>query len=243
MRALIVSDLHSNLEAFRAVLADVATRGGFGEVWCLGDTVGYGPDPVETIELLKQHDHISVVGNHDLAAVGRLSTRDFNSHAAQAAHWTASQPSQPRVQFLSELPEVVRRGDFTLLHGSLRYPVMEYLISIESAIGTFKLLESPFCLVGHSHIPFICREEDSGCSFEPFPEGEAILLGNERLIINPGGVGQPRDRDPRPSYAVYDSDEGTIQRHRVSYEIPATQEKMRLAGLPEWLILRLDMGV
>ena len=243
MRALIVSDIHYNLEAFRTVLDDATGRGGFDEVWCLGDTVGYGPDPGECIELLRRHSYICVVGNHDLAAAGRLSTHDFNSHARLAAHWTASQLVPEHAQFLSSLPEVVQRGDFTLVHGSLRAPVLEYVVSTEAAMATFQLLESSFCLGGHSHIPFICYEADSQYSFELFPEGDAIRLGDERLIINPGGVGQPRDHDPRPSYALYDSDEGTIQRHRVSYEIEATQEKMRQAGLPEPLIHRLRFGM
>ena len=243
MRALILSDIHSNLEAFRAVLDDALAKGGFDEVWCLGDTVGYGPDPGECIELLRRQSCICVVGNHDLAAVGRLSTSDFNSHAAFAAQWTASQLVPEHGQFLASLPEIARREGFTLVHGSLRVPVLEYLVSVEVAIATFQLLESRFCLVGHSHIPFICREGDSECTFERFPEGDPVHLGEERLIINPGGVGQPRDGDPRPSYVIYDSDEGTLQRNRVVYEIATTQQKMRQAGLPEPLILRLDRGL
>ena len=243
MRVLIVSDVHSNLEAFQAVLGDAADRGGFDQVWTLGDAVGYGPDPDECLELLRRQDHVSVVGNHDLAATGGLSTDDFNSHARVAAHWTASQLDRDHALFLSSLPQVDRRGDFTLVHGSLRLPVLEYLISIESAMGTFQLLETRYCLVGHTHIPFICREVDAHCSFEPFPEDEVVQLGEERLIINPGGVGQPRDGDPRPSYVLYDSDRGTIQRFRVSYEIQATQDKMRRVGLPEALAQRLGFGV
>ena len=243
MRALIVSDIHSNLEAFRAVLEDAKEKGGFDEVWCLGDTVGYGPDPGECIELLRRQNLTCVVGNHDLAAAGSLSTHEFNSHARVAAHWTADQLVPEQALFLSSFPEVVQRGDFTLVHGSLRSPIIEYLVSIEAAMATFQLLKSRFCLVGHSHIPFLCREGDPAHSFEPFPEGDIVRLGNERLIINPGGVGQPRDHDPRPSYALYDSTDGTIQRQRVTYEIGITQDKMRRAGLPEPLIHRLDFGV
>ena len=243
LRVLIVSDVHSNLEALRAVLEDAAGRGGFDEVWGLGDAVGYGPDPGECIELLRRHDHVSVVGNHDLAATGGLSTDGFNSHARLAAHWTAAQLDGDHAQFLSSLPEVIRMGDFTLVHGSLRLPVLEYLISTEAAIGTFQLLETRYCLVGHTHIPFICRERDAQYTFEPFPEEQAVQLGEERLIINPGGVGQPRDGDPRPSYVLYDSDKATIQRFRVSYEIQTTQDKMRRVGLPEALARRLDFGV
>ena len=243
MRALILSDIHSNLEAFQAVLDDASGRHGFDEVWYLGDTLGYGPDPGECIELLRSYDPAIVMGNHDLAAAGKLSTRDFNTAARLAAQWTASQLSPEHARFLAELPDVVLKGNFTLVHGSLRSPLVEYVISTESARGTFRLLQSRYCLVGHSHIPFVCREQGPMCSFEDFPEGEGIPLGGERLIINPGGVGQPRDRDPRPSYAIYDDDCGIIERSRVTYGIKTVQEKMRHAGLPEELIRRLDYGV
>ncbi len=244
MRALILSDIHSNLEAFRAVLEDAEVRGGFDEVWCLGDIVGYGPDPGECIDLLRSYDPVCVVGNHDLAAANLLSTEDFNFNARYAAHWTASRLSKDHAGFLSGLPEMARRGDFTLVHGSLRNPLVEYLISVGSAMATFDLMESSFCLVGHSHIPFICHEADLACRFEDFPEGDAIQLdASSRLIINPGGVGQPRDEDPRPSYALYDEAGGVIRRHRVVYDISATQEKMRQAGLPKPLIKRLSFGV
>lgn len=243
MRVLLVSDIHSNLEAFGAVLEDAARLGGFDEVWCLGDIVGYGPDPNECIELLRKYTYVSVVGNHDLAAVGRLSTRDFNQNAALAAQWTAAHLSPQHAEFLESLPEVAKKDDFTLVHGSLRRPVWEYVVSADAARATFRLMETPFCLVGHSHMPFICREGDSEYSFDPFPVVEGYYLDKDRLIINPGGVGQPRDGDPRTSYAVYDSDERTVQGIRVSYPIEVTQEKMRRAGLPQRLIDRLSFGL
>ena len=158
MRALIVSDIHSNLEALRAVLEDATRLGGFDEVWCLGDIVGYGPDPNECIALLCGHTYVSVVANHDLAAIGRLSTRDFNLSAALAAQWTAAHLSPQHAELLASLPETDMKGDFTLVHGSLRRPVWEYVVSADAAGATFRLMETPFCLVGHSHMPFICRQ-------------------------------------------------------------------------------------
>ena len=243
MRALILSDIHSNLEAFNAVLRDAEETGGFDQIWGLGDLVGYGPDPVACIELLRSYDHVSVVGNHDLAASGSMNTDNFNTHARLAAQWTASQLSAEHTRYLLSLEQVVRRGPFTLVHGSLRAPVYEYLVSIESAMGTFGLMESSFCLVGHSHIPFVCLEAGTLCRFDSFPEDEDVPLGEERLIVNPGGVGQPRDGDSRPSYAVYDDGTGTLRRRRVTYSIDTTQEKMRRAGLPDALIRRLDLGL
>lgn len=247
MRALILSDVHANLEALRAVLTDATVRGGFQSIWCLGDLVGYGPDPDACLTLLREYDLLAVAGNHDHAAIGRIDPGQFNAAAAAAARWTATQLSPEDIAFLGSLPLVVTALPFTLVHGSLRAPVWEYLLDQESALGTLNLLETRFCLVGHSHLPFICRENQGSPKFVEFTEGEVIPLNPERnperWIINPGGVGQPRDQDPRPSYAIYNDGEATIERHRVSYEISVTQQKMAKAGLPQHLIDRLDHGI
>ena len=243
MRALILSDIHSNLEALMTVLDDAVDRGGFDVVWCLGDLVGYGPDPGACLQVIRRYDILGVAGNHDLAAVGKRSADDFNYAATAAIQWTANQLSDEETDFLANLPTVVTPQLFTLVHGSLRAPVDEYLLEEDSALATLKLMQTPFCLVGHSHIPFICRENGGSPLFFQFTEDEVFSLGEERLIINPGCVGQPRDRDPRPSYAIYDSTAKTIQRHRVTYSVETTQEKMRKANLPEYLIERLNHGV
>ena len=224
-------------------MVDAVDRGGFSVVWCLGDVVGYGPDPGACLQLLRRHDLLGVAGNHDLAAVGKRSADDFNYAAKAAIQWTANQLSDDENDFLANLPTVVTTEPFTMVHGSLRGPVDEYLLEEDSALATLKLLKTPFCLVGHSHMPFICRENQGSPVFYTFTEDEVFPLGEERLIINPGCVGQPRDHDPRPSYAIYDSSAQTIQRHRVTYSIETTQEKMRQANLPEYLIERLNHGV
>ena len=242
MRALILGDIHANLEAFHAVVEDARHRGGFDEVWCLGDVVGYGPDPVACTELLRRQKHVCVVGNHDLAAIGRLDVGDFNPHAAAANRWTARRLRPEDVVYLLQLPEKLHVGCFTLVHGSLRHPIWEYLLSAEAAGATFELLDTACCLVGHSHVPFLCRETSQGYLFEEFAEGESFPLKEERWIVNPGAVGQPRDGDPRSSYAIYDDEEGSLVRHRVEYDIATTQEKMRRAGLPGVLIRRLSYG-
>jgi predicted phosphodiesterase len=246
VRALILSDIHSNLEALEAVVADAQRRGGFDAVWCLGDTVGYGPDPGACLDLLRRHDLRIVAGNHDYAAVGKLDVAEFNLAAATAARWTAGQLTPQHADFLARLPLVITQDPFTLVHGSLRAPLWEYLLEPEAAQGTLERLTTNFCLVGHSHIPFICQENGGFPMFVEFTEDQVYSLGQERWIINPGGAGQPRDRDPRPSYAIYHNQPGqpaTVERHRVTYHIPATQEKMRRAGLPQSLIQRLDYGV
>ena len=243
MRALILSDVHANLEALQAVLRDASERGGFESIWCLGDLVGYGPDPGACLALLREHQLLAVAGNHDHAAIGTIDPDLFNAAAAAAARWTTAQLSPEEISFLGRLPLIITSDPFTLVHGSLRAPVWEYLLNQESALATLNLLETRFCLVGHSHLPFICRENRGVPDFIQFSEGKVIPLGTERWIINPGGVGQPRDQDPRPSYAVYDDREATIERHRVTYEISATQRKMAEAGLPRHLIDRLDHGL
>jgi len=243
MRALILSDIHANLEALEAVLADARRRGGFDTIWCLGDTVGYGPDPGPCLDLLQDHPLLIVAGNHDYAAAGRMGVEEFNDAAAAAARWTAGLLSPQHTAFLAGLPLTATSGQFTLVHGSLRAPLWEYLLEPESALGTLERLATPYCLVGHSHIPFICRENGGFPRFVEFTEEQVFPLGEERWIINPGGVGQPRDRDPRPSYAIYDSQEFSVERRRVTYEIAKTQAKMRRAGLPQRLIDRLDYGV
>ena len=165
MRALILSDVHSNLEALQAVLEDAKSRGGFQVIWCLGDLVGYGPDPNACLDLLRQHEMIAVAGNHDHAAIGKIDPETFNYAAAAAARWTAGQLSQHEIEFLGTLPLVATTEPFTLVHGSLRAPVWEYLLTEESAQGTLQLLQTQFCLVGHSHIPFICVENQDTPDF------------------------------------------------------------------------------
>ncbi len=247
MRALIVSDIHSNLEALEAVVADAQRRGGFDSVWCLGDSVGYGPDPEACLDLLKSFPLVAVAGNHDRAALNLRESADFNNAAAFAADWTARRLSQDHREFLGGLPEVTNAAEFTLVHGSLRAPLREYLLNEEAAASTFGRLTTGYCLVGHSHMPFLCLENRDGPNFVQFSEDEVFPLDQRRWIANPGSVGQPRDYDPRPSYALYVDEEGngpgSLERHRVEYDRAGTQEKMRQAGLPRSLIDRLDHGV
>ena len=242
MRSLILADVHANIEALNAVMADAEFKGGFDEIWCLGDTVGYGPDPGACLELLRAHGARMVAGNHDLAAVGLRSIDDFNPEAQASALWTMGRLSPEETGFLERLPHTVQTGEFTLVHGSLRDPINEYLLREQAARATFSLLETSCCLVGHSHIPFLCRETEGAPNFLDFECGRPMALAGARWVINPGGVGQPRDLDPGPSYAMYDSDSNAVERRRVIYDVGKTQAKMRKAGLPRFLIERLDYG-
>ncbi len=243
MRYAIIADIHSNLEAFTAVLEDMEQRGSITEIWCLGDIVGYGPDPHRCLKLLRQYRHVCVAGNHDWAAIGKLDTASFNPDAAAACHWTARHLQAGDLKYLGKLPPTIEKEGFTLVHGSPREPIWEYLISASLAVENFNFLKSPYCLVGHSHVPLIFREEDGTCSASQFLPNIRLVLGRSRLIINPGGVGQPRDGDPRASYAIYDDEAGVINLHRIPYDIATTQDKMMKGGLPVRLAVRLEHGL
>ena len=243
MKALIVSDVHSNLEAFDAVVEDAVGHGGFDQIWSLGDLVGYGPDPSACVELLRSCEHSAVAGNHDLAAIGSISVERFNPYAAAANRWTAEHLTQEQADYLGSLPLTLEIDEFTLAHGSPRDPVWEYLVTVESAIACFTHIDTYWCLVGHSHMPFLCIPRGTtSAAFMAFPQGRAIRLDEEALIVNPGSVGQPRDGDPRASYVVYNDAAQTLEHHRVEYDIAATQDKMRRHGLPDYLIDRLSVG-
>jgi diadenosine tetraphosphatase ApaH/serine/threonine PP2A family protein phosphatase len=241
MRFAILADIHSNLEAFEAVLGDADSRGGFDKIWCLGDVVGYGPDPNECIRRLRQFENVCIAGNHDWAAIGKMDTSEFNPVAATAANWTAEQLTAEYRDYLLSLPLTLREDGFTLAHGSPREPIWEYLLSTEAAQDNFAYFETVYCLVGHSHIPLIFELVSEKAVFSEFRETN-LKLEEKRMIINPGGVGQPRDGDPRASYAIYDSEAQTVSHYRVEYDIPATQKKMAEQGLPTTLILRLSVG-
>ena len=242
MRALIVSDVHSNLEAFQSVIAQANEMDGFDQIWLLGDLVGYGPDPAACIDLLREYDHVGVAGNHDLAVVGKLGLQKFNVYAADAARWTTKQLTEEYFDFLGELPLRLEVHDFTLVHGSPRDPVWEYVITAASASANFSRFDTKRCLVGHSHIPFLCAPEGKSAQFFDFPADLPIRLMDARLIINPGSVGQPRDGLPTASYAVFDSQKQTVTHYRAEYNIAATQRRMTDQNLPQYLIDRLTRG-
>ena len=241
MRYAILADIHSNLAAFEAVLNDADGRGGFDKIWCLGDVVGYGPDPHECIERLRQFKPVCIAGNHDWAAIGKMDTSEFNPVAAIAAHWTAEQLTAEDKDYLLGLPPTLHENGFTLAHGSPREPVWEYLLSTDVARENFAYFETACCLVGHSHVPLIFELVNDKVVYREFKE-TTLKLKDRRMIINPGGVGQPRDGDPRASYAIYDAETKAVYHYRVEYDIPATQKKMAERGLPTPLIVRLGVG-
>jgi predicted phosphodiesterase len=205
MRCLVLSDIHSNLEAFQAVLDDA---GPVDQIWCLGDVVGYGPDPNACVELLRSKPHLCIAGNHDWATLGKLDLNDFNPDAAAANLWNRNQLTPENLAFLGALPERWVEGSFTMAHGSPCHPVWEYLISPSSAQAAVDCFDTLYCFVGHTHVPIVFRlgSGTRGDRCEPvLPRpNKPMELGAGRMIMNPGGVGQPRDGDPRASYMSLD---------------------------------------
>lgn len=242
MRILVISDIHANLVAFETVLADAA--GKWDKIYCLGDVIGYGPNPNECVELLREHEHICLTGNHDWAALGKLDIKDFNPEATKAVRWTQKMLTEQNRVFLDGIPPKRTEGDFTLVHASPSQPVWEYIGDVETAVANFPHFDTPYCLNGHTHVPILYAEDANGrgATAVNATYNHTIHLEGIRVFINPGSVGQPRDGDPRAAYGLLDTEAHTWEFHRVSYPIHKTQQQMRQAKLPEPLILRLEYG-
>lgn len=238
----MLSDIHANMEALEAVLADAE---GFDTVWFLGDAVGYGPQPNECVELLHSLDpQYWLAGNHDWAALGKLDLADFNPEARAAAEWTAERLEDGVRAFLeaSEPRREAKRAGVTLAHGSPRHPIWEYILDPATATENFEAFTTKNCFFGHTHVPAVYEEGVDGAVRQPITPGLSIMLGESRRMVNPGGVGQPRDGDPRASYLLYDQENSWLTFHRVPYDIESTQAKILAAGLPARLAARLDYG-
>lgn len=247
MRLLVLSDIHANLTALDAVLADAA--GHYDRVWFLGDLVGYGPDPNETIDRLRELEPLALSGNHDWAVLGKLDLFDFNEDARRSVEWTRKQLTDDNRAYLATLPPQAVEDAFSLAHASPRHPVWEYILDLETALENFAYFDTPVCLVGHSHMPLLFHVNDDGEELTGYvtAEGETVGLGLGRPlgrhILNPGSAGQPRDGDPRAAYALLDTEAQTWTYHRVAYDIDAVQQRMRAANLPQRSILRLEQGL
>ncbi len=250
MSIAVLSDIHSNLKALEAVLADL---GSTDAVWHLGDLVGYGPEPQAVVDRLREAGAIGVRGNHDDAAGGGTSIEQFNPDGYRAMEWTRTRIDERTRSYLAGLPETraPAGSDFTLAHGSPSDPIWEYLDSPAVAGRNLAAFETHYCLVGHTHVPRVFRESPHGGSAKhersqmelvrPGRDGR-LALDDRRLIVNPGSVGQPRDGDPRASYMLVDTAAAHIVWHRVSYDLQATQQAILAAGLPPGLALRLAYG-
>jgi len=244
MRYLVLTDIHANLEALEAVLADAPQ---YDAVLSLGDLVGYGPSPNEVIERVRGLPNVTgLKGNHDLAALEEIDLSTFNPHARAAAEWTAEQMTAESRDYLNSLPTSAGSPHAFLAHASPRDPVWEYMEFPLQGPPNFAVFEGPLALVGHTHVPRVFEHREGGPASAVWePEGgDAVeVRDGTRHIVNPGGVGQPRDGNPRAAYGILDTDSGTFTFHRVAYPVQETQRKMLDAGLPEPLATRLAYGM
>lgn len=241
MRVAVLSDIHSNLRALEAVLGSL---GSVDAIWHLGDVVGYGPEPDAVVARLREVGAIGVKGNHDDAVCGGRSAEDFNPDARTAVEWTRARVDETVVSYLEGLPEtLVPDGtDFTLVHGSPRAPIWEYLTDPYRAYQNLAFFETRHCLVGHTHIPLVFREGPGYVERREPDRKSGLALDERRVILNPGSVGQPRDGDPKASYLIIDTAAGRATWHRVAYDVSGTQAAMLAAGLPPRLARRLSFG-
>ncbi|MCJ7676347.1 MAG: metallophosphatase family protein [Anaerolineales bacterium] len=241
MRVLVLSDIHANLTALNRVLEDA---GSFDAVWCLGDLVGYGPDPNECIDRVQQLPKLTcLIGNHDLAALGSIPLHRFNADASASVAWTRGQLTDASSAYLASLKAKTLMPPFTLAHGSPRQEVWEYILDHHGADRNFDILETDYCLIGHSHLPlgFVRFPGESYCLPVQLPVGVPLGL-TPRMILNPGSVGQPRDLDPRSAYSLLDTEALTWEPRRVAYAVADVQERILEAGLPERQAIRLVGG-
>ena len=245
MNVVILSDVHANLPALQAVLEDVARTAPGAPIWHCGDVVGYGASPNEVITELQRVGATGVMGNHDLAALGGDVIETFNEGAHAAALWTRDVLTAESRSWLRALPKVLEMGAATIVHASLRDPIMEYVVQQEIAEENLRVLATPLLFHGHTHVPAIWSLQD-GIAQATQIGAEAIPLKTGSLV-NAGSVGQPRDRDPRAAWLLWERDElgaglGTATWRRVEYNIPAAQEAIDAAGLPDFLASRLAVG-
>jgi len=242
MRILVISDIHANYTALEAVLKDAGT---VDETWCLGDMVGYGPDPNAVVEEIRDIANLTcILGNHDMAAIGKIPLEAFNGDARRALEYHEKVLSASNMDFLRALPHNLKvRGEVSIVHGSPRDSVWEYILNTLSARLNFDHFTTPWCMVGHSHIQcmFHLDEQNDRVTLKPIKSGERIQL-QPRMILNPGSVGQPRDRDPRAAYAIYDSETKIWEPRRAAYNIPEVQQRIREVGLPEKHAVRIAEG-
>jgi predicted phosphodiesterase len=240
MRAAVITDIHSNLPALEAVLEACAP---YDALWVLGDVVGYGPYPDEVVARLRKEQAIAVRGNHDAAVLGELDTQVFNDEARLAVEWTAERIGTTARHWLDGLPEKREEEGFTLVHGSPRDPLWEYLVSATLARRNLGAFETPHAIVGHTHVPLVFREDGTRIEVIHPREGTRLELDERRCILNPGGVGQPRDGDPRACAMVLDTGAATVEWLRVAYPVERIQSRMRRLGLPSRLAERLAHGL
>jgi predicted phosphodiesterase len=232
MRLAVISDIHSNLEALQKALEIISNKS-VDEIICLGDTVGYGANPNECLDLVRSSTPYILMGNHDEAAVDPSIAHSFNRHARAAAEWTARELTDSNKSFIKSLPCEITRHDIYFVHASPYEPSeWHYIITPADADKNFSKFSSRVCFIGHSHEPFVYCEDGM----------TDMVLPGKRYIINVGSVGQPRDNDPRLSFGIYDTGSDSYENIRAEYDVKTASDKIRQAGLPTLLAERILVG-
>jgi predicted phosphodiesterase len=240
MKYGVFGDIHGNLEALTAVVEKLK-EAGVDRYICVGDIVGYGANPVECVDLVRELESTVVAGNHDFATIEKLNIDFFNSYAREAVVWTRKQITPEHHDFISGLNLIEKIDDeITIVHGSLNFPEMfDYIQTSYDAHLSLQALETRICFLGHSHVPVSFFQK---MTVSYTMDMEFKLEEGQKALVNVGSVGQPRDENPNACFAVYDSVEGSVQIHRIPYDIDTAGRKIIQAGLPEILAERLRYG-
>jgi diadenosine tetraphosphatase ApaH/serine/threonine PP2A family protein phosphatase len=242
MKYGIVSDIHGNLVALQAVLADMPP---VDALLCSGDIVGYGPRPNECCDIARERFAACIRGNHDRAVIEPGGEEWFNEAARAAILWTREALSTAGREFLSGLADSAVFDGITLMHGSLLDPD-EYITSAHDGAATLRLAQTGLSVCGHTHVPeayALCQDGERCERIAVGPEYDVVVQQGWRVLANCGSVGQPRDGDPRAAYALWDTQSGRLEVKRVAYSVQATQVQMLRAGLPYVLAARLAVGL
>jgi diadenosine tetraphosphatase ApaH/serine/threonine PP2A family protein phosphatase len=246
VRVAAITDIHANLPALEAVL-EAIDAAGVEEIWCLGDVIGYGAEPDQCADLVRERCDLCLVGNHDLAVLGALDISAFSEAAADAVAWTRENVAERTLALLRELEPAGERGDIALFHASPRDPVWEYVLSAEQADACLDVQQARIALIGHSHVSLFFVRPAVG---EPRDDIRGAQSSDDTLLdlragqwlINPGSVGQPRDGDPRAAWLELDTNEPSARFHRTPYDVERAAASISSAGLPRRLADRLHVG-
>lgn len=235
MAIAIISDIHGNLEALSTAL-DYISQQGIKDIYCLGDVVGYGPNPNECIEIVRQRCKVVLMGNHDYAAIGLARIEYFNQYAKLATYWTMERLTQENQDFLRNLPFIYQTDSMIFVHASPSNPShWYYILSLNDAIMEMQSFTQDICFVGHSHVPVVYNRHQ-------VLKGDLKIEPNEKYIVNVGSIGQPRDGDPRLCFVIYEPETGDLKYVRLNYDIDRTYQKILKSGLPTFLAERLLKG-
>lgn len=239
MRYAILGDVHSNLPALEAVLADIDKQGA-ETILCVGDVVGYAADPKECLQIVRERAAAAVAGNHDCGTVDSVDMTYFNEDARDAIEWTKGRLSEEELSYLADLPLVAEFDELLLVHSTPYYPGdFAYIQTLYDAALAFSKMQQGICFVGHSHVPVIFAASNP---IDFFLVQEFDIPKEEKVIVNVGSVGQPRDMDPRASYALLDTDKRTLYMRRLDYDINDAEQRIQTAGLPDTNGQRLHWG-